>query len=579
MRAVDLDGVRPAMINSTLERRAAELPSLRSAPRVGIVVFIALAALSCFAPRFLVLAGLYAPLNVRFYPASTTVAAVVKGSEAERSGIAVGDALDPDAHTATVRYRLSQNPILPVDSTLIVSVRAHDGHSKIISLRVLPYHVPLEIAAVWIVLALWGLVVISLGTVFAIVRPSMITYAFFAVTLGEGMGASDNPLIIFLFGAGWLPFIDAVQTSIVALGWMGLVTICVRFPGERPPRLRRILEIVGWTTCIALNVVYFSYLQHRTRGVYEFFAASAWLLDAVVVSAFIARFVSADGGLKQRLRWVGVGLLTVVISRAVFFFDRSYVVSEQLEAFAIVINVLPFTFAYALVRERVIDIRFLSARTLVYGALTSMPFILFRASDWMLRTELQRSTLALVVEVFVAVACGFFINALQSRVDKVVEQVIFAARYRSERRVRALLAALPSETDQGRINQSIVETCREAMDLASIAIFLFVGGLFRREAMAGVLLGEEGYPDGGELPLRLRATGTLLRLDDGVVFRFGVRCRLAGFILVGRHQNGKSLDPVEERLLSQVSVAAAAAYDSVYVESLRVELERLHHHA
>jgi hypothetical protein len=546
-----------------------------AAPRVGIVVLFALAALSCFAPRFLVLAGLYAPLNVRFHPASTTVAAVVKGSEAERSGLAVGDTIDPDAYTAAVRYRLSQNPILPVGSTLILSVRARNGHSKIISLRVVPYYVPLELATVWIVLALWGLVVISLGTVFAIVRPSTITYAFFAATLAEAIGASDNPLVVFLFGVGWLPFIDAIQTSIVALGYMGLVTICVRFPGERPPPLRRVLEVLGWTTCVALNAVYFFYLLHRTRGLYEFYAASAWMLVAVVVAAFIARFVSADGGLKQRLRWVGVGLLTVVIGRAIFFFDRSFVVSEQLETFAIVSNVLPFTFAYALVRERVIDVRFLSARTVVYAALTSMPFILFRASDWLLRTELQRSTLALALEVVVAVACGFFINAMQSRLDRFVEQLIFAARYRSERGVRSLLATLPSESHRERIGPSIVQTCSEAMDLASIAIFLRAGGTFQRAATAGLLSGEDGYRADGELPSRLRAAGTLLRLDDAIAFPFNVRCQLAGFLFVGRHRNGESLDPVEERLLSQVSIATGVAYDTLYVESLLAELELL----
>jgi hypothetical protein len=54
-----------------------------------------------------------------------------------------------------------------------------------------------------------------------------------------------------------------------------------------------------------------------------------------------------------------------------------------------------------------------------------------------------------------------------------------------------------------------------------------------------------------------------------------MRARLGGFLLVGRHKNGESLDPVEERLLVQLAAAAAAGYDNVAFETLKRENERL----
>jgi hypothetical protein len=254
---------------------------------------------------------------------------------------------------------------------------------------------------------------------------------------------------------------------------IGLISICARFPGDDLPPVRRGLELLGWVMSLLIQSLYFVYITgHGTQHTYDLFALLAWSIQAVAVAGFLARFVSADGGLKQRLRWVGIGLGSVVIAQAVFFAASVYFLDEIFNDLTPFLNVFAFTFTYAMLRDRVADVRFVSARTLIYGALTSMPFALFRGSDWLLRTELQRSRLAAVVEVIVAVGFGVLINRLQPRVDRGVEQLILRSRYRSERRVREIIELLPASDEESTLNSVIVHACSEAMDLASIALFL-----------------------------------------------------------------------------------------------------------
>jgi hypothetical protein len=559
---------------------------MKRALRVSLVLLFSAATLAFSVPHLLVVAGLFSEELLGIHASGLTgiVRSIDAGSVAARAGLASGDVIDEHDLRTWREYRR-------VGSTVTFSVHKRDGRIVKVTHHVAFMPEPRWTAIIWVALAGWAVVITTLGAWFALARPGIMSVAFFAYTLRMAQNANSAPAFIHTVDPHFQDAVAALNWLFITAGSMGLITICARFPGDRLPPARRALEVFGWCISPAIASIYFVYITGRFRahGAYDLFATLAWAIQAVAVAGFVARFASADGGLKQRLRWVGVGLLSVVIGQALYFWDSAIGHSELLGVISIVVNVFPFTFIYALLRERVVDVRFVSARTVMYSALTSLPFILFRGSDSLLRTELTRSRLAVAIEVVLAVALGLFINRLQSRFDRVVERVVLATRYRSEQRVRELLAALPDIDERAAIDAAIVEQCGEAMELASIAVFLSEAGVYRRIASAGWAdATADDFGEGDELVQRLRRA-PIARLDDDersglpagyarptAAVPLRIRARLAGFIVVGRHRSGESLDPVESKLLVALGVAAAAAYDNVEVQGLRRENERLH---
>jgi hypothetical protein len=89
-------------------------------------------------------------------------------------------------------------------------------------------------------------------------------------------------------------------------------------------------------------------------------------------------------------------------------------------------NPAPFAFAYALVRERVLDIRIVGARAVMYAAVTSIPVALFALVDWLFARRLEDARLATAFEVAIALAFSFWLRYLHKRIDRFAERIFFA---------------------------------------------------------------------------------------------------------------------------------------------------------
>ena len=556
--------------------------------KLAVIAFLALGSLAFEMPRLLYIGGYVAELSVAFVH---DVAVVSAGAAAAHAGMRTGDRLDTGKLTQLEadRFRYQFNlyrvgaridvPLIRAKKPLVVAVTIERQ-------RVSAYD-----RFVWIVVTLWALAVLGVGCAIVLAHPNMVTGAFFAFTANMVVASSTASYLRGIAGADGVPYFTALDFLISSLGLAGIVSLCVRFPDGKITRLGRALELLGWTAALVLDIYNFG-IDLFGKGVSVTYVT--WLLYVCSVLGFAVRYATADPALRARLRWVGIGLATVVAFRAIFFAYglRWIPISYETYVLASMINILPFTFAYAVFRQRVIDVRFVGGRAVLYAIVSTIPFALFRMTDWLVRTNLEQAGIAAAIEVAIAVAFGFCISLAQRRVDVLVERTFFRARYKAERVVRDVIDSLSMLRERDQVDAAVVTACSEALQFESVAVFERSDGGYEQRHAIGWGSGTTTLGETDPLLQRLRSAKALVYLNASdllastapqdehrpviavPIWRFD---RLDAILFVGRHRNGESPDPTEERIICELARAAGIAYariDAAGLEREIIELKR-----
>jgi hypothetical protein len=562
--------------------------------KLALIAFITLSALAFEAPRMLDIAGYVATLGAAFVH---DVAIVPIGSAPAHAGMRAGDRLDTRNLTPleVARFRYQFN-LYRVGARIDVPlIRAH--RPLIVAVTVERQRVAAYQRFVWIAVTLWALAILFIGCAIVLARPNIVTGAFFAFTASAVVSSSTNTYLTGIGGASAVPYIAALGFLLGALGLGASVTLSIRFPDGSISRTGRVLEVLGWTSAVVVQLFYFVntvLAEEVGDALYPVYAISYLVVTVSFVAGFAVRYVTADPALRARLRWVGIGFASLVAYRGIFFASNLHWFPITYEAYTLasIVNILPFTFAYAVLRQRVIDVRFVGGRAVLYAIVSTIPFALFRMTDWLVRTNLEQARIAAAIEVIIAVAFGFCISLAQRRVDALVERTFFRARYRAERVVRSLIGSLSTLRDRDEVDAAVVTACSEAMQFESAAIFERSEGGYERRHAAGWGDGPMTISEADPLMQRVRSATTVVYLDatdlragvapqgDGrpviavPVWRFE---RLDAVAFVGRHRNGESPDPTEERIICELARAAGIAYariDATNLERENIELRR-----
>jgi hypothetical protein len=560
--------------------------------KLVLIAFLTLSAVAFDAPRPLFISGYVAQLGAAFIH---DVAVVPAGSAAANAGMRTGDRLDTRdlSRLEAARFRYQFNlyrvgaridvPLMRADRPLIVTVTIK--HQR----------VPGYESFVWIVVTLWALTIMIIGCAIVLARPNIVTGAFLAFIVVSVVSSSTNSYLTGIGGASAVPYTAALGFLLGALGLGASVTLSIRFPDGSISRTGRVLEVLGWTAAVVLQLLYFANtVLGRVDALYAVFAISDLVVTVCIVAGFAVRYVSADPALRARLRWVGIGLASLVAYRGIFFsYNLQWLpITYETYTLASMVNILPFTFAYAVLRQRVIDVRFVGGRAVLYAIVSTIPFALFRMTDWLVRTNLEQARIASAIEVIIAVTFGFGISLAQRRVDALVERTFFRARYRAERVVRDIIESLSTLRYRDEVDAAVVTACSDAMKFESAAIFERIESGYEQRHAAGWADGKMtiGETDPLVQRLRLATTAVYLNATDLLtgsapqgdrrpviavpVWRFE---RLDAVVFVGRHRNGESPDPTEERIIRELARAAGIAYariDATNLERENIELKR-----
>ncbi|HEX4513727.1 MAG TPA: hypothetical protein VH054_09330, partial [Polyangiaceae bacterium] len=247
---------------------------------------------------------------------------------------------------------------------------------------------------------------------------------------------------------------------------------------------------------------------------------------------------------------------------------------------------------YAVVKHRVIDVRFFLSRTLVFSSLTLFLVLGLRTIDWFLTVVIADARFAVVIEFAAAVGLGLVLHGLQRKLEHAVGRFLFHRRYEAEQRLRRLGAGMLHAESMAPICTMLVVEPAEALDLASNALFLrdesgwFVcGGSFGWE---GVELRRLSPDDATILELKGTLEPLWLRdvhddLFDGfdperkpvLALAIHTRGRLRGVLFAGAHASSEALDPAEVALLRDVVAGAGHALDHVEAIALQRRIDEL----
>jgi hypothetical protein len=220
-------------------------------------------------------------------------------------------------------------------------------------------------------------------------------------------------------------------------------------------------------------------------------------------------------------------------------------------------NILvPISVAYAILKHRVIDVRFFVSRALVYGAITTAAVVTLALLEFFVARSIEARNLGLIVEVAGAVAIGLGINRVHGTIDRAVDRFVFRSVHLAEQHLQRVGSALIFAQSTAAIDRTIAEEAMRALDLDAVRVM------------------REFDPD-DSLVMQLHAQREPIEHSDRLYVPMLARHQLLGYVVFGHHRNGAAIDPNERNILTHLTRQAATAYDHVMSEERTAENERL----
>ena len=568
------------------------------------IVLVAIGALALIA-TVSTLPTAWAPQGVfgwTIAPDGVTVLSVTPHYPATRAGIRPGDRII--YRTLSLRARLNttfQTPLEPGDRITFDTLRP-GGTTRSVTLAAEESPVFLSGSAGTVGL-LANVVSVIVGIALVALRPSIMTWAFLFYAITALVPFADNPFAARSDAS--VAAILALNGVLLAISTAASFVFVTRFPTNEPraftPWLDRIAA--AWIVVAPLTVLYplWALIGKIEPPPHWMVAAEQYVLPllgtAIVLAVLIANTLLAQGSLRHRIIPVVTtfGLATIFNLAWTLAADVNANPAEVL-AIALIAQVFnvafPISVAYAVVRHRVFDVRFVVSRTLVYSALTATIVMSFAAVHYFVGKWLERTQVAVIIELAIAVAYGVWLNVLNSRLDRFVDRVLFRGRHLAEERLQRAEHALREAESEAFVEQTLTIEAADPLSLSSAALFRRqADGRYERRASVGWgnddvrVLGADD-----RLVALLRAS--LAPLDFSSLhwqrddlprdaaqpleaFPICERREVVAIAMYGAHRGGEALDPDEIRLLRNLARSAGAAYEHLAVVTLEHQVADL----
>ena len=563
-------------------------PRLRSIMSAAAVVLALYAALS-----FTHLNVIWDPAYYGEFGLTVTSAAgpfvdsIVPGSAADNAGIKLGDRVDrPQA----LRDRLALTEFIaprPGERMTINVLRGNQGRTLTLTARPLARLTTTDSLLLFLKhISMFVLLVV--GLILVLLRPSKMTWGFYLVALSMVLILGDDR---FFSGTALGLLVQIIDRIILPAGAIGFLIFCVRFPHNATTGWRKVIDSLAPYLLVALvalfatqNILHVAFIWPA-----ELLRFADYAVPAVVLACFTAgtsslliTYSSARGLERQRLNWVVLGGLCALIATAgdVITIPLSGEVAIQsawLRALDLLYVALPLAVAYAVIRYRVIHVRFVASRALAVGAIASTAALVFVGIDWLFSTRLPSSHLEAAAYAGVALLVGFSLNAARQRIGKTIDSIFFHQWHQTQQQAELIADALRRATSIADLYEPLTADLARVFSLASTALFERVEGAgFVRVAAFAWPVGTLWHILLHDPPvLRLNETQRVTEIDtlqwQGRGIPAGVARptimlpimagrRVPAMLLCGAHENGTGLDPDERRSIRRLCSDASLVY-------------------
>ncbi len=525
---------------------------------------------------------------------------VAANPSAVKAGLKDGDRIDMAATTPEFRIVAADAGVTRSPGQRVTFAVVRGSQERDVTITSEPFELSSAEKALLVGRLVAMLLFVGIGAALVLLRPSAATWGFFFYCLGlNGAPAVVSPTLL---DEPWNWIIIVLSQALLpAAAFVGVAVFALHFLHENITgwratvyRLTPIALVVmcGLETYGLLGPTWFGLPANGAENLLLLFQGAIAL---VAMYALVATYFAARGNDRQRIRWVVLAFTIALISAVlanmpVFLFRAPYWLYAAVQLSGVVV---PLAVAYAVIRHRVIDVSFVVSRALVYGVLTAGLVGGFAIVDWLFIEKLKLARLGTIAEIGVAVAAGFWFNALHRRVDTFIDATFFRQRHRAEVQLARVATALPLATTTSAVANCLVSEPVRAMSLASAALFRRSrDGIYTREQAEGwgtTDLSRLDEADETLLMLAQTENGPLSLYDHSwrpegvpsgpahpvIALPIMVRRELAAIVFYGAHVHGEGLDPDEIKAIAGLAPGAAAAYDHLEAQAWKNEVESL----
>jgi hypothetical protein len=536
-----------------------------------------------------------------------TVAAIDSGSAAQKAGLKPGDTLEP----ATPRDKSLLLLIRLPGANLALGQRLslfviRPGMRRAVTLQALAFPQLSFGDSVAFVLLYAGLYVcLSVGLSLVLFRPSKITWAFFLVMISVFAAYNNFPSIFASrWGANYTFGLDLILSAVA----VGFLIFCIRFPADAPTDWRKRLDVAAPYIFAGLATIWVwkdvaerdfapALLRHT---LFDLVVVVFVAMSSIGIVALFLNYLNAREADKQRIKWVVLGLSCTFAGIALFVLTEvvswidlpNWLSYPWFEATLVWLSTgLALTVAYAVIRHRVIDVRFVLSRSLVFGIIAIIVGLTAIGLDWLFGSRLTASRYQAAFIAGVALVVGFLLNAARQRIESTVDALLFSKRHRTQQRADVIGDALRRASSKADLHEPLTKELADAFSLASAALFeRTIDAGFVRVAAVGWPTGMiwHVFPDDQlarlaerkkvadidslqwqwpDVPLGVTRPATMIPILVGKT--------VPAVLLCGAHENGTVLDPDEIRTIRRLCADAGLVYAATPgLEKAAVPLQR-----
>jgi hypothetical protein len=535
-----------------------------------------------------------------------TIIEVVPGQPAALARLSEGDRIDLSAIHTAYRRRILLQPHIGESLRLVVY---HNGTPRTVSLTAEKAQSDLRTRIDAIGFPILVLISVGLSSLLLLVRPQPATWSFYIYALLMAIKAFEGNLLIRP------PVAMGVIQVLFELSWSAAIVALLFFATRIFAWSRHWRKYVEGAAIVVGFVDAFVWFYPTLALLFAWNGAGDWtLLQRIFDFALLSLILGALGVIavssrregRQHTIWVLAGISLVPLLEwidAVMYLG--FYSQPSLHAAALATDAvdtvlrpwLPIVAAvavyYALVHERVVDIRFALGRAAEYALTTAVVIVVFAILEWGFGQLFEGSRIATYASLLAAVIVGFSFNAVHDRVDRFIEAVFFFKERDAQERLLRVSRALLYANSERLVLEFLLDHPIDALELTSGAVFTLndSGTAYVRIAAANwdkAHLTEIAQDDAliaqlraVQQPLELRSAGwhpSGIPSGDkapALAVQIPMRGEIYAIALYGRHVSGAEISGDEQELLHSVAANAAAAFDHLDAERTRREIEAL----
>ncbi|MGH8282694.1 MAG: GAF domain-containing protein [Gammaproteobacteria bacterium] len=297
---------------------------------------------------------------------------------------------------------------------------------------------------------------------------------------------------------------------------------------------------------------------------------SSLLPGFVFGTLFASGYRRADPEKRLRMRWIlyATGLLALVIllQAATLLSDNQVYQSvvQILVDLGLILVLAGYT--YAVLRHRLVDVRIVISRTLVYGVITALVVGIFAA----ISAVVERATLghgaSLLLELIVPLALGIVLGTLRKYIDSYINRFLFRRQYQAEKALNDFARTCGFIEQPEHLLNLTAQHIFEHSHAQGVALYEREAGGYRRVRQLGAAEFTQRVEADDLAFVRLRAGDHETDLHevtsalgkDGYVFSMAVRGKLIGALVCGPRP-AEQYTADERELLLHVAQQAGAA--------------------